>query len=375
MLFCFAATFRPKFQGAARPRKSPSPMNAARIRRLRLTKLPQLPCGAARRRHRLGGADRTERRRQDQSDRSDIAVGAGTRIAARDARRSRILGRRRVLGSVGRHRGNARPRSLGTGIDAPDAEVTPTTRKCRVDREPVPSAAAFADHLRVVWLVPAMDRLFKRAASERRRFLDRLVLAVDAEQCKPGVRARARAAPRATVCSRTPPDPHWLDAIEHETAELAVAVAAMRAETVGRLQGTLAAATIRRRCSRRPISRCRAGWNNCCPTIPAARSKTATGRCSRTTAPATPPPAARSTAPTSPTSRSSTPPRTCRRPTLRPRAEGAADRARAAHAGLLRRMSGYAPVLLLDGSWPTSDPARRIAHLWRARTAGPRRCG
>jgi DNA replication and repair protein RecF len=36
------------------------------------------------------------------------------------------------------------------------------------------------------------------------------------------------------------PDPHWLDAIEHETAELAVAVAAQRVETMHRLQGALA---------------------------------------------------------------------------------------------------------------------------------------
>src|SRR5262249_48393860 len=35
-------------------------------------------------------------------------------------------------------------------------------------------------------------------------------------------------------------DPHWLDAIEHETAELGVAVAADRAETVRRLQAALA---------------------------------------------------------------------------------------------------------------------------------------
>ena len=46
---------------------------------------------------------------------------------------------------------------------------------------PVASAAAFADHLRVVWLIPAMDGLFNGPASERRRFLDRLGLAVDAE--------------------------------------------------------------------------------------------------------------------------------------------------------------------------------------------------
>src|SRR5262249_10777770 len=37
------------------------------------------------------------------------------------------------------------------------------------------------------------------------------------------------------------PDPHWLDAIEHETAELAVAVTALRVETVSRLQAVLAA--------------------------------------------------------------------------------------------------------------------------------------
>src|SRR5436305_7544393 len=71
--------------------------------------------------------------------------------------------------------------SLGTGIDAPTAETASATRRCRIDREPVASATAFADHLRVIWLVPAMDALFNGPASERRRFLDRLVLAVDAE--------------------------------------------------------------------------------------------------------------------------------------------------------------------------------------------------
>ena len=71
--------------------------------------------------------------------------------------------------------------TLGTGIEPPASEDAVIARKCRVDREPVASASAFADHLRVVWLVPAMDGLFNGPASERRRFLDRLVLAVDAE--------------------------------------------------------------------------------------------------------------------------------------------------------------------------------------------------
>src|SRR5471030_459820 len=50
--------------------------------------------------------------------------------------------------------------TLGTGIEAPKVEDLAPTRKYRVDRETAGSAAAFAAHLRVVWLTPAMDPLF-----------------------------------------------------------------------------------------------------------------------------------------------------------------------------------------------------------------------
>jgi DNA replication and repair protein RecF len=131
--------------------------------------------------------------------------------------------------------------TLGTGIEPPaNADAAPV-RKYRIDREPAGSAAAFADHLRVIWLVPAMDQLFAGPASERRRFLDRLVLAVDA-----GHAARVSALERALrsrnrLLESPRPDVHWLDAAEHETAEVAVAVAAARAETVRRLSAALAA--------------------------------------------------------------------------------------------------------------------------------------
>jgi DNA replication and repair protein RecF len=131
--------------------------------------------------------------------------------------------------------------TLGTGIEPPaNADAAPV-RKYRVDREPAGSAAAFADHVRVIWLVPAMDQLFAGPASERRRFLDRLVLAVDA-----GHAARVSALERALrsrnrLLEGPRPDVHWLDAAEHETAEVAVAVAAARAETVRRLSAALAA--------------------------------------------------------------------------------------------------------------------------------------
>src|ERR1700681_2854306 len=132
------------------------------------------------------------------------------------------------------------PVVLGTGIEARADEDASFTRRCRIEREPVASAAAFADHLRVIWLVPAMDGLFNGPASERRRFLDRLVLAVDAEHGG-RVNALERALRSRNRLLEDPrPDPHWLDAIEHETAELAVAVAAQRAETAHRLQAALA---------------------------------------------------------------------------------------------------------------------------------------
>jgi DNA replication and repair protein RecF len=131
--------------------------------------------------------------------------------------------------------------TLGTGIEPKNGNEEGLVRKCRIDREPVPSAAAFADHLRIVWLTPQMDLLFTGPAAERRRFLDRLVLAVDAEH-NSRVNALERALRSRNRLLEDPrPDPHWLDAIEHETAEVAVAVAAARAETVARLQGAIEA--------------------------------------------------------------------------------------------------------------------------------------
>src|ERR1700682_3256173 len=68
--------------------------------------------------------------------------------------------------------------TLGTGIAAPGAEAASTSRRCRIDREPVGSATAFGDHLRMVWLTPTMGGLFMGAASQRRRVFYLLVLAL-----------------------------------------------------------------------------------------------------------------------------------------------------------------------------------------------------
>ena len=126
--------------------------------------------------------------------------------------------------------------NLGTGLVASVAdETTVVTRKCHIDREPISSAAAFADHLRLVWLHPGMDGLFSGPAGARRRFLDRLVLAMDAQHGS-RVSALERALrSRNRLLETKDADPQWLDAIEHETAELAVAVSVHRVQTVSRL--------------------------------------------------------------------------------------------------------------------------------------------
>lgn len=129
--------------------------------------------------------------------------------------------------------------TLGTGIEPPAGEDSAPARRCRIDREPVSSAIAFADHLRVVWLTPAMDPLFNGPASERRRFLDRFVLAVDAQHASRVSALERSLRSRNRLLEDQRSDPHWLDAIEHETAEVAVAVAAARAETVARLSSAL----------------------------------------------------------------------------------------------------------------------------------------
>ena len=134
---------------------------------------------------------------------------------------------------------DAAPVHLGTGIEPGDG-----ARKCRIDRAPVPSARAFADHLRVVWLTPAMDGLFTGPAAERRRFLDRLVLTVDADHgtrvsaLERALRNRNRILEEGRERGL---DRAWAEAAEHEVATLGVAVAAARHETVSRLAALIAA--------------------------------------------------------------------------------------------------------------------------------------
>jgi DNA replication and repair protein RecF len=250
--------------------------------------------------------------------------------------------------------------TLGTGIERAPEDGAPVQRKCRIDRESVASAAAFADHLRVVWLVPAMDSLFVGAPSERRRFLDRLALAVDAEHAS-RVNALERALrSRNRLLEEARPDPHWLDAVEHETAELAIAVAGLRAEALHRLDSVLAS---RQGSDFPPVEIALDGWmEKLLPAHPAVEIEERYRAVLRDNR-----------------GRDAAAGRTLDGPHLtdllvvyRQKGIAAADASTGeqkalliglvlAHARLITEMTGSAPVLLLDEVVAHLDPARRAA--------------
>ncbi len=128
---------------------------------------------------------------------------------------------------------------LGTGMEPPGYDGR-ASRLCRVDGGTASSPVAFAEFFRVVWLTPDFDALFRGPAGDRRRFLDRLVLAVDAahgarvSSLEKALRSRNR------LLEEPGQDARWLDAIEREIAELGVAVALARRETVERLDQLIA---------------------------------------------------------------------------------------------------------------------------------------
>ena len=123
---------------------------------------------------------------------------------------------------------------------------SPERRLVRVQRAAA-AATSLPEWLTVLWLTPATDRLFVEPAGERRRFLDRLVLAlapghaVHAARYEAAMRERNRLLADANGGGR-PADPAWLTSLEARMAEHGAALDAARAETVELLAARLATA-------------------------------------------------------------------------------------------------------------------------------------
>ncbi len=129
---------------------------------------------------------------------------------------------------------------VATDIGTGTLEGTADRRVFRLDGAEPRSQAEVAAKISAVWLTPQMDTLFQESASGRRRFLDRLVWALEPGHARAASAHDAAMAERRRVLARaaerkTRPDPAWLAGLEEAIAQQAVCLAAARRIFAARL--------------------------------------------------------------------------------------------------------------------------------------------
>ena len=119
---------------------------------------------------------------------------------------------------------------IGTGTQP----AAPERRQVRVNGAPA-SVNSLSEWQSVLWLTPAMDRLFTGSAGERRRFLDRLALALEPGHAHHSTRYDAAMRARNKLLAEPTWDEAWLDSLEAQMAEHGGAVSSARMRTVKEL--------------------------------------------------------------------------------------------------------------------------------------------
>lgn len=120
---------------------------------------------------------------------------------------------------------------IGTGVDA----GAPERRKVRINGANA-TINNLAEWLSVIWLTPTMDRIFVDGAGARRRFLDRLVLALEPAHAQASSRYEKAVQQRNRLLSGPDmPDPVWLDALEKQMSESGAAIIDARARMLAAL--------------------------------------------------------------------------------------------------------------------------------------------
>lgn len=123
---------------------------------------------------------------------------------------------------------------LGTGLDPGSS----TGRRVRINGAPAKSVEQLGEYLRILWLTPAQDGLFAGPAADRRRFFDRLVLALI-----PGHGAQVaqfeKAMRQRNKLLNESGDPTWASAIEAQMAAHASAMHFARLDTIVHLNELL----------------------------------------------------------------------------------------------------------------------------------------
>jgi DNA replication and repair protein RecF len=128
------------------------------------------------------------------------------------------------------------PVTIGTGQQSVAKDVERASgRLVRIDGEAKAGSGALGDYVEMVWVTPATDGLFTGPASERRRFLDRLIVCFDSGHRTRAGRFERAMAQRNRLLSDGVTRSAQLDGLEVVMAEMGVAIAAARAEAVAAL--------------------------------------------------------------------------------------------------------------------------------------------
>ena len=140
--------------------------------------------------------------------------------------------------------------AVGASLAVPDGDYVrlgtftqpdrPTRRLVRIN-EAAASAVALGEWLSASWLTPAMDRLFMDSAGERRRYMDRLAVAIEPGHAAHAARHAAALRERNRLLSgEEMPEAAWLDGIEAQLARHGAALAQGRARLAEGLKAELA---------------------------------------------------------------------------------------------------------------------------------------
>ena len=124
---------------------------------------------------------------------------------------------------------------LGTYVEA----ERPGRRLVRVNGADA-SAASLSEWLAIAWLTPSMDGLFMDSAGARRRFVDRMTLAVEPGHARSVSQLESALRERNKLLEDRS-DTRWLDAIEAQIADHGARVAGDRAHLIAVLSDELTA--------------------------------------------------------------------------------------------------------------------------------------
>jgi DNA replication and repair protein RecF len=155
-----------------------------------------------------------------------LSPGRGLRRAAADdlARRPESLGWKisaQLFGIGGAH-------EVETWAEASEA------RQTRIDGKAA-TQVTLARVLRVLWLVPAMDRLWIEAAEGRRRFLDRMTLSFAPDHAEAVLAYEKAMRDRNRLLKDQVRDPHWYGALEARMEETGRQITANRLRALDRI--------------------------------------------------------------------------------------------------------------------------------------------